>query len=109
MDCFLVSRGINTLAVRMLQHNANGITVARPLDAHQKGKKVFYPGLPSHPQHDVARRQQRGPSAMLSVDAGSLDAARRGLNPGKLCSLGARLGGVETWTSLPAMTTHASR
>src|SRR5438034_8371241 len=61
MDCFLVSRGIKTLAVRMLQHNANGITVARHLDAHPKVKKVFYPGLPSHPQHDVARRQQKGP------------------------------------------------
>src|SRR5260370_393158 len=52
MDCFLVSRGVKTLAVRMLQHNANGITVARHLDAHPKIKKVFYPGLPSHPQHE---------------------------------------------------------
>ncbi len=67
MDCFLVSRGIKTLAVRMLQHNANGITVARHLDAHPKIKKVFYPGLPSHPQHEVARRQQKGPGAMLST------------------------------------------
>ncbi len=76
MDCFLVSRGIKTLAVRMLQHNANGITVARHLDAHPKIKKVFYPGLPSHPQHEVARRQQKGPGAMLSFDVGSLEAAR---------------------------------
>jgi len=60
MDCFLISRGIKTLAVRMLQHNANGITVARHLDAHPKVKKVLYPGLPSHPQHEVARRQQKG-------------------------------------------------
>ena len=66
MDCFLVSRGIKTLAVRMLQHNANGIVVARHLDAHPKVRKVYYPGLPSHPQHDIARRQQRGPGAMIS-------------------------------------------
>src|SRR5229473_2785856 len=108
MDCFLVSRGIKTLAVRMLQHNANGITVARHLDAHPKIKKVFYPGLPSHPHHEVARRQQKGPGAMLSFDVGSLDAARRLLNHVKLCSLAESLGGVETLISLPAMMTHAS-
>src|SRR5258708_6913256 len=108
MDCFLVSRGIKTLAVRMLQHNANGITVARHLDAHPKIKKVFYPGLPSHPQHEVARRQQKGPGAMLSFDVGSLEAARRFLNHVKLCSLAESLGGVETLISLPAMMTHAS-
>src|SRR5258708_8878312 len=108
MDCFLVSRGIKTLAVRMLQHNANGITVARHLDAHPKIKKVFYPGLPSHPHHDVARRQQKGPGAMLSFGVGSLDAARRLLNHVKLCSLAESLGGVQTFVSLPAMMTPAS-
>jgi cystathionine beta-lyase/cystathionine gamma-synthase len=108
MDCFLVSRGIKTLAVRMLQHNANGITVARHLDAHPKVRKVFYPGLPSHPQHEVARRQQRGPGAMLSFDLGSVDAARRFLNHLHLCSLAESLGGVETLVSLPALMTHAS-
>ncbi len=97
-----------TLAVRMLQHNANGVTVARHLDAHPKVRKVFYPGLPSHPQHEVARRQQKGPGAMLSFDLGSLDAARRFLNHVKLCSLAESLGGVETLISLPAMMTHAS-
>jgi cystathionine beta-lyase/cystathionine gamma-synthase len=108
MDCFLVSRGIKTLAVRMLQHNANGIAVARHLDAHPKVRKVHYPGLPSHPHHDVARRQQRGPGAMLSFDLGSLDAAKRFLNQVKLCSLAESLGGVETLISLPAQMTHAS-
>jgi cystathionine beta-lyase/cystathionine gamma-synthase len=108
MDCFLVSRGIKTLAVRMLQHNANGIAVARHLDAHPKVRKVFYPGLPSHPQHDIARRQQRGPGAMISFDLGSLDAARRFLNQVKLCALAESLGGVETLISLPAQMTHAS-
>jgi cystathionine beta-lyase/cystathionine gamma-synthase len=108
LDCFLVSRGIKTLAVRMLQHNANGIAVARHLDAHPKVRKVHYPGLPSHPQHEVARRQQRGPGAMLSFDLGTLDAARRFLNQVKLCSLAESLGGVESLISLPAQMTHAS-
>jgi cystathionine beta-lyase/cystathionine gamma-synthase len=108
MDCFLISRGIKTLAVRMLQHNANGISVARHLDAHPKVKKVFYPGLNSHPQHELARKQQRGPGAMLSFDLESLDAARRFLNQVKLCSLAESLGGVETLISLPASMTHAS-
>ena len=108
MDCFLTSRGIKTLAVRMLQHNANGITIARHLDAHPKVKKVYYPGLPSHPQHEIARKQQRGPGAMLAFDLGTQDAARRFLNQVKLCSLAESLGGVETLISLPALMTHAS-
>src|SRR5258705_13265600 len=108
MDCFLVSRGIKTLAVRMLQHNANGIAVARHLDAHPKIKKVYYPGLPPHPQHEMARRQQKGPGPMLSFDLGSQEAARRFLNKLKICALAESLGGVETLISLPAMMTHAS-
>src|SRR5262249_42489454 len=108
MDCFLTSRGIKTLAVRMLQHNANGISVARHLDAHPKVKKVYYPGLTSHPQHEVARRQQRGPGAMLAFDLETQEAARRFLNQVKICSLAESLGGVETLISLPALMTHAS-
>ncbi|MDP9339176.1 MAG: PLP-dependent aspartate aminotransferase family protein [Acidobacteriota bacterium] len=108
MDCFLVSRGIKTLAVRMLQHNANGLAVARHLDAHPKVRKVYYPGLPNHPQHEIARRQQKGPGAMLSFDLGSLEAARQFLNKVKLCALAESLGGVETLISLPALMTHAS-
>jgi cystathionine beta-lyase/cystathionine gamma-synthase len=108
MDCFLISRGIKTLAVRMLQHNANGIAVARHLDAHPKVKRVYYPGLASHPHHEIARKQQRGPGAMLAFDLETLDAARRFLNQCKLCSLAESLGGVETLISLPALMTHAS-
>ena len=108
MDCFLVSRGLKTLAVRMLQHNANGIAVARHLDAHAKVRKVYYPGLAAHPQHDIARKQQRGPGAMLSFDLGGLEAARRFLNQVKLCALAESLGGVESLISLPALMTHAS-
>ncbi|GAC1633176.1 MAG: bifunctional cystathionine gamma-lyase/homocysteine desulfhydrase [Candidatus Acidiferrum sp.] len=108
MDCFLISRGIKTLAIRMLQHNANGIAVARHLDAHPKVRKVYFPGLPTHPQHEIARKQQRGPGAMISFDLGTLEAAKRFLNQVKLCSLAESLGGVETLISLPAVMTHAS-
>ena len=108
MDCFLISRGIKTLAVRMLQHNANGLVVARHLDTHPKVQKVLYPGLTSHPQHEIARRQQKGPGGMLSFDLGSLEAARGLLNHVKLCALAESLGGVESLISLPALMTHAS-
>ncbi len=108
MDCFLTSRGIKTLAVRMLQHNANGLAIARHLDAHPKVRKVFYPGLASHPQHDLARRQQKGPGAMLAFDLGEVEAARRFLNQVKICSLAESLGGVESLISLPAQMTHSS-
>jgi cystathionine beta-lyase len=108
MDCFLISRGIKTLAVRMLQHNANGLVVARHLDMHPKVKKVLYPGLASHPQHEIARRQQKGPGGMLSFDLGSLEAARSLLNHVQLCALAESLGGVESLISLPALMTHAS-
>jgi cystathionine beta-lyase/cystathionine gamma-synthase len=108
MDCFLVSRGIKTLAVRMDRHNSNGMALARFLDSHPKVRRVFYPGLPSHPQHDIARRQQSGFGAMISFDLGSLDAARALLNAVRLCSLAESLGGVETLISHPASMTHAS-
>jgi cystathionine beta-lyase/cystathionine gamma-synthase len=108
MDCFLVSRGIKTLAVRMAQHNANGMAIAKFLSTHPKVKRVLYPGLASHPQHAIAKKQQTGFGAMLSFDLGSLEAARRLLNGVKLCSLAESLGGVETLISLPAVMTHAS-
>ena len=108
MDCFLVSRGIKTLAVRMMQHDANGMTIARYLEEHPKVQRVLYPGLPSHPQHDIARKQQRGFGAMISFDVSTLEAARRLLNHVKLCSLAESLGGVETLISHPATMTHAS-
>lgn len=108
MDCFLVSRGIKTLAVRMERHNANGMAVAQFLESHPKVKRVIYPGLASHPQHAVAKKQQRGFGAMLSFDVGSLEAARGVLNNVKICSLAESLGGVETLISLPALMTHAS-
>lgn len=108
MDCFLVSRGIKTLAVRMKQHNANGMAIAQFLESHPKVKRVLYPGLKSHPQHEVAKKQQTGFGAMISFDLGSIDAARALLNHVKLCSLAESLGGVETLISHPASMTHAS-
>jgi cystathionine beta-lyase/cystathionine gamma-synthase len=108
MDCFLVSRGIKTLVVRMRQHDANGRTVARFLEDHSRVKCVLYPGLPSHPHHDVAVRQQRGFGAMISFDVSTLENARKVLNHVRLCSLAESLGGVETLISHPATMTHAS-
>jgi cystathionine beta-lyase/cystathionine gamma-synthase len=108
MDCFLTARGIKTLAVRMERHNQNGMTLAKFLGGHPKVHAVLYPGLPSHPQHELAKRQQKGFGAMISFDVGSLEAARRLLEGLKLCSLAESLGGVETLISHPAMMTHAS-
>jgi len=108
MDCFLTSRGIKTLAVRMERHNANGVQVANFLASHRKVKRVIYPGLKSHPQHELAKRQQRGFGAMISFELASLEAARNLLNHVHICSLAESLGGVETLISHPALMTHAS-
>ena len=108
MDCFLISRGIKTLAVRMERHNSNGMAVAKFLEAHRKVKRVIYPGLASHAQYEIAKRQQRGFGAMITFDLGSLDAARKLLNHVRLCSLAESLGGVETLISHPALMTHSS-
>jgi len=108
MDCFLVSRGIKTLAVRMDRHNSNGLAIAKHLEAHPKVKKVIYPGLPSHPRHELAKKQQSGFGGMISFEVGSLDAAKQVLNHTKLCALAESLGGVESMISLPALMTHAS-
>ena len=108
MDCFLVSRGLKTLAVRMKQHDANGRAVARFLEDHPRVKRVLYPGLPSHPQHDLAARQQRGFGAMISFDVDTLENSRTVLNHLKVCSLAESLGGVETLISHPATMTHSS-
>ena len=107
-DSWLVLRGVKTLAVRMERHNSNGLTVARHLEGHSKVKKVFYPGLPSHPQHDLARRQMTGFGGMLAFETGSLGNARTVLKSVRLCSLAESLGGVETLISHPATMTHAS-
>ena len=107
-DSWLVLRGTKTLAVRMAQHNINGLALAELLAAHPKVRQVHYPGLATHPQHDLAARQMRGFGGMLSFDLGSLEHARRLLNRVKLLALAESLGGVESLISHPASMTHAS-
>ncbi|TAM80534.1 MAG: cystathionine gamma-synthase [Acidobacteria bacterium] len=108
MDSWLVLRGVKTLAVRMRQHSENGLAVANFLAGHPRVKLVHYPGLPSHPQYELGRRQMRGPGGMLSFETGSISNARTVLNSVRLCSLAESLGGVETLISHPATMTHAS-
>jgi cystathionine gamma-lyase/cystathionine beta-lyase/cystathionine gamma-lyase/homocysteine desulfhydrase len=107
-DAWLVLRGTKTLAVRMAQHNRNGQALAEFLAAHPRVERVYYPGLPSHPQHALAARQMRGFGGMLAFDLGSLDAARRVLERVRLIALAESLGGVESLISHPATMTHAS-
>jgi len=107
-DCWLVLRGVKTLAVRMPQHDKNGRAIAAFLEPHKKVQRVYYPGLTSHPQHELAKKQMKGFGAMLSFELGSLAAAQRMLRQVKVCSLGESLGGVETLISHPATMTHAS-
>jgi cystathionine beta-lyase/cystathionine gamma-synthase len=107
-ECWLVLRGVKTLAIRMKQHDENGRVVAEFLARHQKVKKVFYPGLPDHPQHDLAKRQMSGFGSMISFETGSLSNAKRVLKKVRICSLGESLGGVETLISHPATMTHAA-
>lgn len=107
-DSWLVLRGTKTLAVRMKQHEANGNAVAAFLEQHPKVRKVYYPGLPDHPQHELARRQQSGFGALIAFETGSLENAGAVLNHVRLCSLAESLGGVETLISHPVSMTHAS-
>ncbi|MDL2718631.1 MAG: cystathionine gamma-synthase [Acidobacteriota bacterium] len=107
-DSFLVSRGIKTLPVRMRAHDANGREVAAWLTKQKKVKKVFYPGLSSHPGHAVAARQMSGFGGMISFDLGSIEAVKRFLDRVVVCALGESLGGVESLISHPASMTHAS-
>jgi cystathionine beta-lyase/cystathionine gamma-synthase len=108
LDCYLVLRGLKTLALRMERHDRNGRAVAGFLDGHPKVRAVRYPGLASHPQHDLARRQQRGFGSLLAFDLGSRDAAGAFLGGLELCTLAESLGGVETLISHPASMSHAS-
>src|SRR5207253_3075413 len=107
-DSWLVLRGTKTLALRMEQHDRSGRAVAAFLEEHPAVRKLYYPGSLSHPQHEIAKRQQRGFGGMVAFDVGSLDAARTVLESVKLCTLAESLGGVETLISHPATMTHAS-
>src|SRR3954470_21391291 len=108
-ECWLVLRGVKTLEVRMIKHDQNGREVAALLATHRKVQKVFYPGLPDHPQHELAQRQMSGFGSMITFETGSLRNAKKMLaRVGEVCSLGESLGGVETLISHPATMTHAA-
>jgi len=107
-ECWLVLRGVKTLAVRMEQHDKAGRQVAAFLASHKKVKKVFYPGLPDHPQHELAKQQMFGFGSMITFETGSLSNANKMLRKVQVCSLGESLGGVETLISHPATMTHAA-
>lgn len=107
-DSWLVLRGTKTLSLRMQQHDKNGRAVAAFLAEHPKVKKVYYPGLVSHPQHELAKRQQYGFGGMVAFDVGTVESAKKVLESVELCTLAESLGGVETLISHPATMTHAS-
>ena len=107
-ECWMVLRGVKTLAARMEIHDRNGRVVADFLAKHKKVKKVFYPGLEDHPQHELAKRQMSGFGSMITFETGSLKNANRMLKKLRVCSLGESLGGVETLISHPATMTHAA-
>ena len=106
-DSWLVLRGTKTLALRMPQHEANARRIAPWLRDQAKVRRVFWPGFPDHPGHEVHKAQATGFGAMISFDLGEREAARRFLEALKLCSLGESLGGVETLVAHPATMTHA--
>ncbi|MCP3904115.1 MAG: PLP-dependent transferase [Planctomycetes bacterium] len=108
-ESFLVHRGIKTLAIRMRQHCESALQVARFLEQHPAVEWIRYPGLPSHPQHEIACRQMTGHGGMISFGLnGGLEAGRRMMNAVKLCGLAVSLGGVESLVQHPASMTHAS-
>ena len=108
-DSFLVLRSLKTLAVRMERHCENAIKIANFLEEHPAIDKVYYPGLPSHPQHQIAVKQMSGFGGMISVVVkGGLKNATSFLERTKLFSLAESLGGVESLIEHPAIMTHAS-
>jgi cystathionine gamma-lyase/cystathionine beta-lyase/cystathionine gamma-lyase/homocysteine desulfhydrase len=106
-DAWLVLRGTKTLALRMPRHEENGRRLAPFLRAHSKVRRVYWPGFPDHPGHELHKRQASGFGSMISFDLGGLEPARRVLARVRLCSLGESLGGIETLISHPATMTHA--
>ena len=108
-DSFLALRGLKTLALRMERHSASALKIAQRLEAHPKVRRVFYPGLPSHKQHGLARKQMRAFGGMISVElAANLDGAKKFLERCELFALAESLGGVESLIEHPALMTHGS-
>ena len=108
MDAWLCLRGTKTLHLRMRAHNDNGLRVARYLESHPAVDRVFYPGLSSHAQHELAARQMSGFSGMVAVDVGDLGRARALAEHTRIFQLAESLGGVESLVSVPTLMTHAS-
>lgn len=108
MDCWLTLRGTKTLHLRMRQHNANGMAIAKFLEDHPAVDAVHYPGLDSHPQHDLAKQQMSGFTGMVSVDVGTLARAKALTEHLRFFALAESLGGVESLISVPALMTHGS-
>jgi len=109
MDCYLVMRGIKTLPLRMHAHVAGASELAKRLSAHRGVSRVHYPGLASHPQHELAKRQMSGPGGMISLElASDLEGSRRFLQTLRIFALAESLGGVESLAEHPALMTHAS-
>lgn len=109
MDAWLVLRGLKTLALRMREHSSNARQVAAFLGSQSKVERIFYPGLPDHPQRELAQRQMSAPGGMLSFEVkGGLEPARRVVENTRLFTLAESLGGVESLIELPALMTHAS-
>ena len=109
LDCWLVLRGLKTLAVRMREHDKNARLIAEFLQEHEQVERVYYPGLPTHPQHQLARRQMSGFGGMIAFEVrGGLEAARGVVQRTRLFTLAESLGGVEALIELPAAMTHAS-
>lgn len=107
MGAFLLLRGMKTLAVRMRQHNENGMKIATHLEAHPKVRRVHYPGLPSHPQYELAQRMLRGFGGMVSFEVkGGVKQAERVMRSFKLINRASSLGGVESLASMPLNTSH---
>lgn len=107
-DCWLILRATKTLAVRMERHEKNANQLAEYFDKNEKAKKVYYPGLKSHPQHELAKKQMRGFGGMISVDFGDIEIAKKVVNNVKVFTLAESLGGVESLVCHPASMTHAA-
>jgi cystathionine gamma-lyase len=107
-DCWLALRGVKTLGLRMRQHDMSGRCIAEWLSHHPKVERVYYPGLPSHPQHELARRQMSGFGGMISLELGNVERAKRFLERTRIFALAESLGGVESLIGHPASMTHAS-
>ena len=107
-DCWLILRSTKTLAIRMERHNSNAMRIAKHLEKSSYVKKVYYPGLESHPQHSLAKKQMSGFGGMISVELGDVELAKKLLKNVKIFTLGESLGGVESLISHPASMTHAS-